>query len=208
MSVNKGANILTSTSIVDEQNIGFNGDVDGTVFAGIDGSVDNSIEYADNSTNDNSIRYSDSSTNDNSISYADNSDNSINYADNSTNDNSLSYVDNSDNSDRSNNSISYSDNSTATTTNNYTVTDFNAVDRSFDFADNALENVQTFASRAFGGLTDAYDQSLGALSGAVSKVADANRSETAASFDKLVKYGLIAVAVIGVAIVITRKGAN
>lgn len=208
-STNKGAIISSVAYDVDETNIGANGDVDGTFIGQVGGNLDNSTNYNDSSTNDNSIVYNDNSS----------VDNRINYDDHSSVDNSIEYSDSSDNSVRTDNSIVYTDSSTTNSTVNYsyTETDHGAVDRAFDFADGALENLQGFGSLAFSGLTDAYDRSLNSLAGAVGAVstatsnqigalANANRSETAASFDKLVKYGLIAVAVIGVAIVITRKG--
>lgn len=79
--------------------------------------------------------------------------------------------------------------------------------RSFDFVDTAFDT-----------LDDAYENSLASLSGAVGKVtdattkqigafADATRSETAASFDKLVKYGAIAATILALAVIVTRKGA-
>lgn len=205
MSVNKGAIISSVAYDVDETNIGANGDVDGTFIGQVGGNLDNSTNYSDSSTNDNSIVYNDNSS----------VDNRINYDDHSSVDNSIEYEDNSNNS--VDNSIRYNDTSqvTTTTTNtdnsvinySYTQTDYGSVDRAFDFADGALENLQGFAGQAFGGLAGAYDKSLTALSGAVTKVSEANRSETAASFDKLVKYGMIAAAVIAVAVIATRKGA-
>ncbi len=76
-----------------------------------------------------------------------------------------------------------------------------ATDRSLDFGEHALEDSFTFGTAAIKAVSDSSSTTASTLSGAISKAADATRSDVSQSFDKLTKYGAIALAVVGVAIV-------
>jgi len=199
-STGKGSNVLISETFIDEDVIGFNGDVDGILFAGVDGStIDNSDNRITNSGNTTTIY--------------DSSDRSVTSTDHKAVDSAFDFGEQALGLARS-------------VVQAQSASNYDALRAVSGASSDAFSSITTFAGRAFGaidsafdGLDDAYGRSLDGLSNAVGKVtdatskqmgafADATRSETAASFDKLVKYAAIGGIIITLAIVVTRRGSK